>query len=152
MKMLQNPQRTILGIALAILSTLGLSQAQEARPLPRHPGDVIKFEIKFDGPNAGKITTASASLNMRVGPPKDQAGFTNGFGSPPTAPLSPDTFIVEMTVPKNAATGDYYLYVSANAVEGSANYSDGQEYNIPPIHVENPKTFTPPGITVKQLP
>jgi hypothetical protein len=90
---------------------------------------------------------------MKVGPPKDQAGFNNGFGtSHAFTPSSPNTFIVEMTVPDNAATGDYFLNVGASAAEGSANYSDGQEFNVPPIRVENPKTFTPPGIKVTPRP
>jgi len=140
-------------IVFAVLLALGFSQAQEARPLPRHPGDVIKYEIKFDGPNADRIKTVSASLGMKVGPPKDQAGFNNGFGtSHAFTPSSPNTFVVEMTVPDNAATGDYFLNVGASAAEGSANYSDGQEFNVPPIRVENPKTFTPPGIKVTPLP
>jgi hypothetical protein len=152
MKMIQNSQRTILGIALAILSTLSLSQAQGAHALPRHPGDVIKFEIKFDGPNADRIKTVNAGLGMRVGPPKDQAGFTNGFGGRSNSPSSPNTFVVEMTVPDNIATGDYFLNVGANATEGSANYSDGQEFNVPAVHIENPKTFMPPGVKVTPLP
>jgi hypothetical protein len=151
MKLLQKSQCTALGIVLTILSTLSLSQAQEAHPLPRHPGDVIKFEIKFDGPNAGKINSVSGSLGLRSAVPKDQAGFRPGFAAN-GSPLAPDTFRVELTVPDNAATGDYYFNFNASAVEGSANYSDGQEFNIPPVRIENPKTFTPPAVTVKQLP
>ncbi|MFZ0773515.1 MAG: hypothetical protein WCA49_08560 [Candidatus Sulfotelmatobacter sp.] len=146
-------KRMAFGLVLAVLFGLSPAQAQEAKPLPRHPGDVIKYEIKFDGPNADKIKTVSASLGMRVGPPKDQAGFNNGFGTQgSTRPSAPNTFIVEMTVPDNAATGDYYLNVGASATAGSAGYSDGQEFNTPPIHIENPKTFTPPGIKVTPLP
>jgi hypothetical protein len=142
-----------LGFIVVAFLGLGVMQAQEAKPLPRHPGDTIKFEVKFDGPNADRIKTVSAGLNMRVAAPKDQAGFTNGFGtSHPFTPSSPDTFIVEMTVPDNAATGDYFFYVSGSAVEGSANYTDGQDFNVPPIRIENQRTFTPPGIKVTPLP
>jgi hypothetical protein len=140
-------------IVFTILLACSLSQAQDAKVLPKHPGDTIKFEVRFEGPNADKIKTVTASLNMRVAPPKDQAGFTNGFGTQhPFSASSPNTFIIEMTVADNAATGDYFLNVGATATEGSASYQDGQEFNIPSIHVENPKTFTPPGITVKPLP
>jgi hypothetical protein len=126
---------------------------QEAKVQPLHPGDVIKFEIKFDGPNADKVKTVNAGLTTRMSPPKDQSGFSNGFGTqrqyPPT---SPNTFVVEMTVPDNAVTGDYSLWVGATATEGSANYADGQEFHFPIVHIENPRKFTPPAINVKQLP
>src|ERR1700690_1692341 len=77
----------------------GISQAQVTE-LAKHPGDVIKFEIKFDGPNADKVKTVTASLGMKNGPPKDQAGFNNGFGTAhPFQPSTPKTFVIEMTVP-----------------------------------------------------
>jgi hypothetical protein len=139
-------------IVFTLLLALGFSLAQEARPLARHPGDVIKYEIKFDGPNAEKIKAISASLSIRGPVQKDQSGFGGGFGTNSGAPVSPDTFHVDLTVPDNIATGDYYLNVGANAAEGSANYRDGQEFEVPAVHIENPKKFTPPAITVKPLP
>jgi hypothetical protein len=142
-----------LRVALIVLLACNLSQAQGAKELARHPGDVVKFEIKFDGPNADKIKAVTANLSMRVGSPKDQAGFTNGFGTQrQVSPSSPNTFLVEMTVPDNAATGDYFLSVGVTATEGSANYQDGQEFTVPPVPIENPRKFTPPGIIVKPLP
>jgi hypothetical protein len=57
-----------------------------------------------------------------------------------------------MTIPTNIATGDYYLSFTARADEGSVSYSDGQEFNVPAVHIENPKTFTPPGVKVTPLP
>jgi hypothetical protein len=138
-------------LIVALLSS-AFAQAQEAHPLPRHPGDIIKFEIKFDGLNAGRIKSLNAGLSLRAPVAKDQAGFRTGFGAGAGSPSSPDTFRLEFTVPDNAATGDYYLNFSAIATEGSGDYSDGQEFNLSPIRVENSKTFTPPGVTVKQLP
>jgi hypothetical protein len=85
--------------------------------------------------------------------PKDQAGFTGQFNTAGRVQASsPRTFVVEMKIPDNAATGEYRLFVDAAADEGSAGYSDGQEFNTPAIHVENPRTFTPPSIGVKPLP
>jgi hypothetical protein len=134
------------------LLSLGIAHAQEAKELAKHPGDILKFEIVFEGPNADKIKTVGASLSMQVGPPKDQAGFTNGFGTERQfSPTSQKTFVVEITVPPNAATGDYFISVGATATEGSASYSNGNGFTISPIHVENPKTFTPPKIEVKEL-
>lgn len=147
--------RTILKTILiaAILLNLGIANAQEANPLARHPGDVIRYEIKFDGLNADKIKTVTASMNTGVTPPKDQVGFVNGFGtSDPVSSSALKTFIVQMTVPKDAATGDYRLYVIAQADDGRASYSDGQDFNVAAIHIENLKTFTPPGIKVAPLP
>jgi hypothetical protein len=143
----------VLKLLICGLLTFAIAQAQQAMPLARHPGDVIKYEIKFDGPNADRIKTVNAGLGIRGPIPKDQAGFSGGFGTNgPVGPSSPATFKVELTVPPNIATGDYYLGVNAHADEGSAGYSDGQDFNLPPVHIENPKMFTPPGIKVTPLP
>jgi hypothetical protein len=138
-------------LIIGLLSS-ALTQAQGPGPLPRHPGDVIKYEIKFDGPNADKIKSVNAGLNLRTSPPKDQVGFGTNIPDNGVSPSPSKTFELIFKVPENAANGDYYLYVSAIADEGSGNYNDGQEFNTPPIRIENPKTFTPPGITVKPLP
>jgi hypothetical protein len=137
-------------LIIGLLSCSSLTQAQG--PLPRHPGEVIKYQIKFDGPNADKIKTVSAQM-ITNSIPKDQSGFTNGFGTAHQfTPSSPRTFDIELTIPDNIATGDYRLQmVAARADEGSATYSE-QDYSVPIIHVENPRTFTPPGIAVKPLP
>ncbi len=137
---------------LAAFLACSLSQAQEAKVLPKHPGDVIKYEIRFDGPNADRIKTVTAQM-ITNSIPKDQSGFTNGFGTAHLFnPSSPKTFDIEMTIPNNIATGDYRLSrIDARADEGSAVYSD-QDYSVPIIHVENPRTFTPPSIIVKPLP
>jgi hypothetical protein len=139
-----------------VIATLLIScclQAQEAKPLPRHPGDVIKYEVKFDGPNADKMTLVLLSMNTGMAAPKDQVGFATSFGSGWVQSSSPKTFIVEITIPANAATGDYSLSdaQAQSADGGRANYNR-QDFSVPPIHIENPKTFTPPSITVKPLP
>src|SRR5580700_6225594 len=88
-------------------------QAQEAAPLARHPGDVIRYEIKFDGPNADRIKTVYARMNTGQ-PPKDQTGFTSQFNTNGgVSATSPRTFTIEMKVPDNAANGDYTLFFSA---------------------------------------
>jgi hypothetical protein len=151
-EMEKRTMRTILKIVLVAATLLSLGNAQEAHPLPRHPGDVIKYRIVFDGPNADKIKTVTAQM-VTNSIPKDQAGFTNGFGTDRQfTPSSPKTFDIEMTIPKNIATGDYRLQrIDARADEGSAMYAD-QDYSVPIIHVENPRTFTPPTIKVAPLP
>lgn len=140
-----------LGLSFVVLCC-GIAHAQDAKPLPRHPGDVIKYQITFDGPNADRIKTVYARMNTGQ-PPKDQAGFStqiNTIGD--IQPTSPGTFLIEIKVADNTADGEYTLIIAATANEGSANYHNGQEFNVPPIRIENPKKFTPPGITVKPLP
>jgi hypothetical protein len=143
-------------LKLLIISLLSSAfvQAQETpKPLPRHPGDVIKYEIKFDGPNADKIKTVYAMMNTGQAPPKDQAGFTTQLNTPGQVhESSSKTFIIEIPIPDNTATGDYHLrVVGAVAAEGSAEYGE-QDFSVPAIHIVNPRTFTPPAITVKPLP
>jgi hypothetical protein len=151
----QKTMRTILKavVIAGILLGLRTANAQEAIPLPRHPGDVIRYRIVFDGLNAEKIKTVYARMNVMGQVPKDQAGFTTQFvtlGQVP--PSSPKTFDVEMKIPENATTGEWRLHFTATANEGSAEYDDGQEFNVPTIHIENPRTFTPPAVKVTPQP
>jgi hypothetical protein len=133
------------------LLSFALAQAQEAKPLARHPGDVIKYEIKFDGPNAKKVIRVAASLSLQTPAQKDQAGFLGTIGGVNTSPSSPKTFDVEITVPEKAATGDYSLTFTGYSDEGYGNYTNGQEFHVPLVHIENPKTFMPPSVTVKPI-
>jgi hypothetical protein len=143
---------TLCKLLVALALSVPLLQAQVAAPLARHPGDVIKYRIMFDGPNADKITRLSASLGIDGPVPKDQAGFSNNFNANTNAPVSPKTFDVELKVPDNIANGDYVLSIQASASEGYGNYRNGQEFTVPPVHIENPKKFTPPGVKVTPLP
>src|SRR5208282_4476741 len=62
----------------------------------RRPGDVIRVEIKFDGPDAEKITHVSLYLSKPDGSaPKDQIGFAVGFNGPNYSPSSPHTFTLK---------------------------------------------------------
>jgi hypothetical protein len=150
---MSKPATAFLWLTITTILSFSLSQAQQAAPLARHPGDVIKYEIKFDAPNADKIKTVYARMNTNAPVPKDQAGFTSQFNTPGQIQASsPKTFIVEMTIPDNAATGDYRLHFTATAIEGSAEYEDGQEFNVPTVHVDNPRTFTPPAVKVTPQP
>ena len=70
--------KSVVGIALAVLLACGLSQAQDARVLPKHPGDTIKFEVRFEGPNADKIKTIGAGLNKMCIRDRSRAYGRNG--------------------------------------------------------------------------
>jgi hypothetical protein len=149
---MSKPATAVLWLTITTILSLGLSQAQEAAPLARHPGDVIKYRLVFDGPNADKITHVTAAMGVRGPTPKDQAGFDNVFAASNVLPASPKTFELEIKVPLSIATGDYHLSFTAFATEGFGNYADGQEFHTPPIHIENPKNFTPPAVTVTPQP
>lgn len=142
---------TPVSIAFTILLACGLSQAQEAKELARHPGDTIKFEVKFDGPDAAKIRTVSLYLQRRGPAPANQAGFDGGFRGK-SFPAIADAFHPEITIPDNAMTGDYFLSVSAAADTGNVPYTAGEQFQMHNFRIENPKTLTPPKITIKELP
>lgn len=144
--------KTKLGLVVAALLSLSFLQAQEARVLARHPGDAIKFEIKFDGPDAGKVTGVSLHFGLKGSAPADQVGFNEGLDGGSQTQSSPHTFIVEVKIAENDATGTYTLnQVSAGGPVGGKTYAppDFQSFTV---LVENPKTFVPPKVTVKQLP
>jgi hypothetical protein len=143
--------RVLKFLIIGLLSSAFVQAQETPKPLPRHPGDVVKYEITFSGPNAGKIKMLFARMNTQT-IPKDQVGFTGQFNTPGQVQVSSPTIVVEMKIPDNIATGEYRLSLSATASEGSADYADGQDFNVPAVRVENPRTFTPPAITVKPLP
>jgi hypothetical protein len=134
------------------LVSFAFGQSQEAEPLAWHPGEVIKFRITFDGPDADKITRVNGGLNLDGPVPKDQGGFDHGIGASTKAPSSPRTFDLELKVSDNIATGEYTLHFAGIAAEGYGEYANGRDFTIPPIHIENPKKFVPPSVTIKQLP
>lgn len=142
------------GFVVASLLSLGVLQAQEAKPLPRHPGDTVKFEIKFDGPDAPKVKTVNVVLRLRAAMPPDQSGFSGAFGGDSVQASLPNTFRPEVKIPDNAANGEYFLDINASADNsaGSVTYHDGSDFHLNPIHVENGRTFTPPHVTVTQQP
>jgi hypothetical protein len=143
--------KTKLSVMVAVLLSLGFLQAQEAKPLARHPGDILKYEIKFSGPTADQIKSVDASLGLTSATQKDQPGFNTGVPGAVSHP-SLDTYHVEMKVPDDIANGDYVLNVNISAALGSTSYNNGNGFTLPPVHIENPRTFVPPSIAVKQLP
>jgi hypothetical protein len=146
-------RKTLKTILLAgTLLSLGIAQAQQATELAKHPGDTLKFEIKFDGPDAGKIKQVFLYLGSVPGRAPDQPGFDAGFRGNDAQLIGANTFKADITIPDNAATGDYILYVTANANPGGFQYKGGDQFPMHFIHIENPNTFRPPHIEVKPLP
>jgi hypothetical protein len=134
-------------IAVMICTSISAQQITEFR----QPGDVIRLEIKFDGQDTAKITSVMLYLGARGNPLADQSGFREYMQSSRASATSPGKFIVEVQIPPDCATGDYALTVNAFADTGITRYVEGQQFNLPLFHVRNPKTFTPPHITVTLL-
>jgi len=136
---------------MAVIACTALS-AQQVTEF-RQPGDVIRLEIKFDGTDAAKIKQVLISFNKQgAGPTSDQVGFNTSFGNAngwvgESASL---TFRVDATIPTNIATGDYILYVQAQAENGRTQYVAGDQFRLPPFHIRNDRTFVPPTITVTE--
>ena len=143
--------KSVFSLTLVVLLALSLSQAQEAKELARHPGDVLKFEVKFDGPDAAKVTSLEIYLSCSSAQPgANQAGFVNNFGGTKTfQAVSPRTFQPEIVIPKDILPGDYSLSIHAHADVGNAIYDSGKQFQLH-IRVDNSRTFTAPGIIVKE--
>jgi hypothetical protein len=140
-------------VIVALLTTGGVVRAQEAKELPIHPDRTIKFDVKFDGPDAAKITAVSVTLHIPNGHvPDNQIGFSPEVNGD-QASIAPDKhFYPEVTIRNTTASGSYELLVSVFTNTGRFTYTAGNEFPLHVFHVENPATFTPPHITVKELP
>jgi len=142
--------RAVVTFTITTILGLCIAQAQEAKPQPLHPGDVLKFEILFSGPDADRINSSYLGLGLTGQRKPDQVGFNTGFGGGATK-VAPRTFHVEAKIPDNIATGDYVVNrVDGNADIGANTYNSG--FGTFTYHIENPKTFTPPSVSVKPLP
>jgi hypothetical protein len=116
----------------------------------KQPGDFIRLEIKFDGPDTAKIKSLALYFGSTGGRiPENQEGFKNFMNSQQFQPVSPGRFLAEIKIPEDVATGDYTLIVNVQTeTNGTVPYPDGQRFHLHPFHVRNPKTFIPPSISV----
>jgi hypothetical protein len=143
-----NHRQVCLPLFIAVF--LSLAHAQELKVQPLQPGNVLRFEVTFSGPDADKIKRMSLVVGLKGSAPPNQAGFNEGFGAQGQL-VSTHTFHVDIKIPDNAATGDYIVRrVDANSDLGSAAYTSG--FSTTTYHIENPQTFTPPTVSVKPLP
>jgi hypothetical protein len=149
---MRNPNKWMFAVVLVL--AIGLRQiahGQEAKEKALSPGDVIKLEVKFDGPGADKITTVYASLQTRAEPPSDQAGYMTNFPGDFKL-ISPGTFHAEFTVPETAVSGDYVLIsIDVRAPGIRLDYTNGKQYNLHAFHIENHSKFVQPPVTIKEL-
>ena len=141
--------KTIL-IAGALLS-LGIVNAQEAKEQPLKPGDVIKLDLEFRGPDADQLTSINASLYSHAPRPEDQAGFMTNF--PGEFKLtSPRNFHAEFKVPDTAVSGEYKLdSLDVRGLGIQLTYTDGEQYHLHTFHVDNKDKFVQPSVTIKEV-
>lgn len=136
---------------LGILPTSAQQQSPEVTEF-RKPGDVLRFGVKFSGPDAEKIKGVSVSFGVIDNKPSvDQTGFGRSFGGGVFRQSSARTFIVEATIPDGVASGDYLVYINVQADSGNFQYVSGNQFQTPSIRVRNDRSFTPPHITVTEL-
>jgi hypothetical protein len=135
----------------AALLLLSFAQAQEAHEKPLKPGDKIRFEVKLNGPDADKVTAVSLNFAIQGQPSPDQAGFSTGFGASASTPASPGVFNVEVVVGDDAS-GTYRLNQASAGTPYAGHSYNTADFGDFTVVVENPKTFTPPKITIKKLP
>ena len=140
---------------LLVLLALSFSfvHAQEIREQPKHPGETIKFEIKFDGKDADKVKKIMLHLSTNAPETAEQPSFTDNFndGDGWVLPSGDGkTFHAKITIPDNARNGVYTLHVEANAEPGAASYVGGVDFKLPTYRIDNPKTFKKPGISVQE--
>lgn len=143
-------------IAVAMMSVLAIglkiTHAQEAKEQSLSPGGVIRLEVKFDGPGADRISNIYANLSTQAQRPVDQAGFMNNFPGSFTQ-ISNGTFRAEFIIPPTVVSGDYVLSsMDVRAPGIDMAYTNGQQYNLHPFHIENHSKFVQPPVTIKDIP
>src|SRR5438132_13487562 len=100
-------------LAAFALLTFSLLFAQEAKELPRHPYEVLKFVVKFEGPDASKVKFVRVELRLTSPLRPEQATFPQRLPGETSPATGPSTFNPEIKIPQNAPTGDYLLHVYA---------------------------------------
>src|ERR1035438_855702 len=121
--------KSIQGIIVfaGVLLSLSVAKSQEATVLPVHPGDTLKYEVRFDGVDADKIKRVQIYITTNAGIPADQVTFSNGTPGDPVAPVAPNTFRPDVRIPDNLVTGDYLLYINAFFDPGNIQYASGNQ-------------------------
>lgn len=130
---------------------LGIAQAQEAKVEPLHPGDTVKFAITFSGTDADKIKQVNAAFVLTSPPLANQPNFSQSFESgATTSATTTRTYLVELKVPDNIASGEYVLHIGAtpSPSPGSIQYVAGQDFPLHSFRVENSRTLIKPSIKV----
>jgi hypothetical protein len=146
--------RLVLRVAITALLSVCFLQAQEVKELSKHPGDILKFEIRFDGPDAAKVKIVRILLARQTDPPPNQVGFNTTPQGGDFYPSATGVFQTEIKIPSGVPSGDYSLQVTATSENGtgSATYDAGKDFQLHRFHIDNPATFAPPQIKVTEKP
>jgi hypothetical protein len=144
--------KSVVMVSLVVVLIMGFSWAQQAHEKPLKPGDKIPFEVKLNGPDTEKVTAVSLNFGLQSQPSHDQEGFgTQGFGGNSSVAISPGTFHVDVTV-GDVPSGTYRLIQASAGTPYAGHAYSPADFGDFTVVVENPKTFTPPKITIKKLP
>ena len=118
----------------------------------RHPGDVIRYAVTFEGGDIDKLTDVGVHLSSPGPVPPNQMGFTTQFGGPCHKSPEPKLWTCDVRIPDVVADGDYRFYeVDISAGPFSKSYPG--DFHVPIVLVQNPRTFNPPTkVTVTEQP
>lgn len=141
--------------AVALAAVMLFNLATSAQTPAQHPSQTIKISVTFDGPDAGKVT--SATMNWYTDTiPANQPGFNQSMYSGQSQKTAPNTFEISFTIPDNQASGEYTLtQIRAIANNGTItiNYNSPADFPARKVKIDNPNTFVKPSIKdVKELP
>jgi hypothetical protein len=140
-------------LALAGFALCSTAFAQEIIS-PYHPGDVIHILVKFFGPDAGKINSAAASLEISAQKiPKDQPNFATSLYVSDWRPSGePNTFDVSVKIPTDQASGEYRIgFVRGIINEPSVvlPYQAPADFKERTYTIDNPRRIVRPSVEVK---
>ena len=112
-------------IALYVVALALIGQAY-GQSVKRHPGDVLHYQVKFEGGDASKLTAASVHFQTRDQPPADQQLFNSQFGGNCGAPVAPGTFECSVKIPEDISNGTYKLFQvnTGSPLAGSVYHQD----------------------------
>jgi hypothetical protein len=150
--MSQRTKITSFILAFLFLGSLTTLSAQEMKKPALHPGDVVPYQVKLEGPNAEKFTSASIVVQLKSPPDPGQVALQQNFGA--SAERMPDgVFHVNLKIPEYAASGEYGVSAIVMTRDGVIRYIYSQgELSIPPLNVRSDTQFQKPRITVTQRP
>jgi hypothetical protein len=117
-----------------------------------HPGQTLRYDIKFAGSNAGTIKQVLVGLRLETGVASDQPSFQTALNSDWVKSPIDGVYHLSITIPDTAATGDYEVIVMTNFNDDlSITYSRAQ-VGLPLVRIANNRRFEIPRITVTQHP
>jgi hypothetical protein len=142
-------RRASMFMVLAALLLCGSAKAQTPAVAPEyHPGDTIKISVTFEGPDAGKISTAQINLHV-PSPLPNQLGFKTEIFPGESKSTGPNTFEISYKIPEDQASGDYALgEIRAILYPESPitlTYTPA-EFTAKTFKIVNPKTLVKPKI------